>query len=211
MSGAPDRGEADPRVSEALGAYGRGAMKEQAALTVLAGSRLLVPVVATMAEAGPDGAEKETEMALPTLIGNDGRRAMIAFTGVETLARWRRDARPVPVPARRLWEAALAEDCAVVVDVGGPVQVEVSGARLAALAAGRDVPPAHEDPDVRAEVSAVVEAAPGVTGFTLAPGDGSDLVVTLEATGEAGNAAGDISARLRGRLHAVEIYARLKA
>ncbi len=124
-------------MAAALAAYAAGAATEHAVLTAVAASRLLVPVVAVLAEAGADGTEKETEMALPTLIGNDGRKAVIAFTGTETVRRWRADARPVPVPAPRLWPAVAAEQAdAVVIDVAGPVPLVVEGARLRALASG---------------------------------------------------------------------------
>jgi SseB protein N-terminal domain len=206
-----DRGAADSRVAAALAAYLAGQGSEQAALTALASARLLVPVVATLADgSGPADAsqgDKNSEMALPTLIGRDGRAALLAFTGLDALARWRPDARPVPAEADRVWCAAVAEGCAVVIDVAGPVPVAVEGARLAALAAGRPVPPPHEDPDIRAEVEAVVAGEPGLTGFTLAPGsqDGTDLAVTLRlAAGDHGpvltRAANDIAARLAGRL-----------
>ena len=95
-----DRGAADPRVTAALAAYQAGQGSEQAALSALASARLLVPVVATLAEgSGPADAsrgDKNSEMALPTLIGRDGRPALLAFTGLDALARWRPDARPVP-------------------------------------------------------------------------------------------------------------------
>ena len=132
---------------------------------------------------------------------------MLAFTGLDALARWRPDARPVPAEADRVWRAAVADGCAVVIDVAGPVPLAVEGARLAALAAGQPVPPPHEDPDVRAEVEAVVAGEPGIAGFTLAPGrqDGTDLAVTLRlAAGDHGpvltRAANGIAARLAGRL-----------
>ena len=86
-------------------------------------------------------------MALPTLIGNDGRKAVIAFTGTETISRWRADARPVPVPAARLWPAVAAEQAdAVVIDVAGPVPLVIEGARLAALAGGAPPPPRTRTP-----------------------------------------------------------------
>jgi SseB protein N-terminal domain len=206
-----DRGAADPRVAAALAAYLAGQGSEQAALSALASARLLVPVVAALADgSGPAGAsqgDKNSEMALPTLIGRDGRPALLAFTGLDALARWRPDARPVPAEADRVWRAAVAEGCAVVIDVAGPVPLAIEGARLAALAAGRPVPPPHEDPDIRAEVEAVVAGEPGITGFTLAPGrqDGTDLAVTLRlAAGGHGpvltRAANGIAARLAGRL-----------
>jgi hypothetical protein len=206
-----DRGAADPRVTAALAAYLAGQGSEQAALSALASTRLLVPVVATLASdtepADAAQADKNSEMALPTLIGRDGRPALLAFTGLDALARWRPDARPVPAEADRVWRAAVAEGCAVVIDVAGPVPLAVEGARLAALANGRPVPPPHEDPDIRAEVEAAVAGEPGITGFALAPGrqDGTDLAVTLRlAAGDHGpvltRAANAIAARLAGRL-----------
>jgi len=185
-----DHGDADPRVTEALATYQAGKGSEQAALTALAGARLLIPVIAVLADGpadqgdGPAAGDKNSEMVLPTLIGNDGRPAVLAFTGVESLTRWRRNARPVPAEAARIWRAAVTDGCAVVIDVAGPVPLAVEGARLAALAAGQPVPPAHEDPDVRAEVEAAVAAEPLITGFGLAAGTeegagAADLAVCL--------------------------------
>jgi hypothetical protein len=170
-----DRGGADPRVTAALAAYQAGQGSEQAALDALAAARLLVPVIAVLGseQQEPVNAkqgDKDSEMVLPTLIGRDGRPAVLAFTGLDALARWRPDARPVPAEADRVWRAAVADGCAVVIDVAGPVPLAVEGARLAALAAGQPVPPPHEDPDVRAEVQAAVAAEPAIAGFSLAPG-----------------------------------------
>src|SRR5215469_12665567 len=151
FSGRPtgDTGEADPSVTASLGAWHRGAGSERDALLAVAGTRLLVPVVAMLlARDEKTGADKESEMALPTLIGNDGRVAIIAFSGVETLTRWRADARPVATPAARVWQAAVAEGQSVVVDVAGPVPRRVEGARLTALAAGAPPSPSHEKADI---------------------------------------------------------------
>jgi hypothetical protein len=185
-------------VAGALAAYAAGAATEHAVLAAVAASRLLVPVVAVLSEADADGTEKETEMALPTLIGNDGRKAVIAFTGTETVRRWRADARPVPVPAPRLWPAVAAEQAdAVVIDVAGPVPLVVEGARLRALASGAPPPLPHEDPDVRAQVAAVT------ADFTLEPGDeDAEITITLKAAdlATARAAADAIAARLAPRL-----------
>jgi hypothetical protein len=124
--------------------------------------------------------EKITEMALPTLIGHDGRPAVLAFTGLPALLAWQPDARPVPVPAGQVWRAAAGTAEAVVIDVAGPVPLAVDGARLAALAAGRPVPLPEEDPDVLAAVAAAVAGEPAIAGFGLRAGDdGTDLTVEL--------------------------------
>ena len=173
-----DTGAADPAVTAALRAYASGNAGEHEALTALANARLVVPVVAMLTEQNDDGTEKETEMALPTLVGNDGRKEVIAFTGTESLARWDPQARPVPFPASRVWEYAAAEAEAVVIDVAGPAPLTVEGARLTALAAGNKPPLPHEDPDVHAQIAAVT------SNFTLEPGpDGSDFLVTLRSCG----------------------------
>src|SRR5205807_7097566 len=134
-----------------------------------------VPVVAV--------GDENTEMVLPTLIGNDGRPAVLAFTCLDALARWRENARPVPAESGRVWRAAVADGCAVVIDVAGPVPLAVEGARLRALAAGQPVPPAHEDPDVCAEVEAAVAGEPVIAGFSLAPSQQVDLAVRLPPAG----------------------------
>ena len=152
-------------------------------------------------------------MALPTLIGNDGRTAIIAFTGLEPMRCWRPDARPVATPAARVWHAAVVEGQSVVIDVAGPVPFVVEGARLAALAAGEIPPRPHEDPDVRAVIDSVVAATPGVTAYTLAaPTAGGDLAVELRAAeaGPARAAAQAIAMRLAPRFRrGVELSAAL--
>jgi SseB protein N-terminal domain len=188
LAGQPypgDDGSPDPRVSAALDAYAAGRGSEHAALAALAASRLLVPVVAMLTEAeqgGPDvlRGEKSSEMALPTLIGADGRAALPAFTCLDSLGRWRADARPVPVPAPTVWQSGTREASAVIIDVAGPVPFAVDGARLVALAEGRPVPMPHEDPDVVALVHGVLAAEPAIAGFRLLPGrHGTDLTLCL--------------------------------
>jgi hypothetical protein len=204
-----DHGGADPRVAAALAAYLAGQGSEQAALQALSGARLLVPVIAVLAErATPQHGDKNSEMVMPTLIGRDGSPAILAFTGLDALARWRPNARPVPAEADRVWRAAVADGCAVVIDVAGPVPLAVEGARLAALAAGRPVPPPHEDPNVRAAVQAAIAGEPGIAGFTLAPGstDDTDLAISLHLAAQpavrpdANRAAASIAGHLAGRL-----------
>ena len=203
-----DNGAADPRVAQALAAYVAGEGSEQAALTALSAARLLVPVVAVLSDGSASAqGDKNSEMVLPTLIGRDGRPAVLAFTCLDTLARWRSNARPVPAEAGRVWRAAVADGCAVVIDVAGPVPLAVEGARLEALAAGQPVPPPHEDPDVRAEVEAAVAAEPAIAGFSLAASsaDGTDLAIRLSLAVRdwepvVDRIASSIAARLAGRL-----------
>jgi SseB protein N-terminal domain len=180
-----DDGAAEPAVLAALTAYAAGQGSEHAALTALARSRLLVPVVAMpvgeQAEADDQGSQKSTEMALPTMVARDGSRAILAFTCLDALQRWRSDARPVPVPAASAWLAGTQEAGAVVIDVAGPVTFAVDGARLAALAAGRPVPLPHQDPEVLAALQAALEREPLIVAAAVTTPD-----QRVTATGGAG-------------------------
>jgi hypothetical protein len=211
-----DRGDADPAVATALAAYAAGTGGEHAVLVALAGSRLLVPVVAVLADepsgpadeltgpaaagghgnpAGPAagstpeslgprglpiGGEKASEVALPSIIGRDGRPALPAFTCLDAVRRWRPAARPVPVPAIGVWQSAVQESSAVVIDIAGPVPLAVEGARLAAMAAGAQPPAMHEDPDVWQQVAAAAaEVAPGIRVRLSPAPDGLDFTIEL--------------------------------
>ncbi len=215
-----DDGSASPSVSTAMARFAAARGTEHAVLSALAGSRLLVPVVAVLSANGdgteqaatvaaPAGTaqlravgqgEKASEMAMPMLIGLDGRRAIPAFTGLESLKRWQPDARPVPVNAAAVWQTACADDAAVVVDVAGPVPFAVEGARLAALAAGNEPPLPFADPDVRENVSAVLSGQLDVASFELEPG-GEDHDLGVVLTLAAGAADADL-ARLGGEVMA---------
>ncbi|MBO0835953.1 MAG: SseB family protein [Actinobacteria bacterium] len=182
-----DHGEPSPAVASALAAYADGSGTEHAALTALASSRLLVPVLAMPAEetaegagAGAGAAAGGSQMATPSLIGRDGRRAMVAFTCADAVRRWQPAARPVPAAAAAVFGSAVADSCAVVIDVAGPVGLVVDGARLAALAGGGPVPRMYEDPDVwQLVATAAGRAAPGIRVRLSAPPPGAEFSLEL--------------------------------
>jgi len=221
-----DRGEADPAVAAALAAFAAGTGSEHAVLTALADSRLLVPVVAVLADeqglAGEPGragepvprgqGEKSSQMAMPSIVGGDGRRALPAFTSAEAVRRWQAEARPVPLPAVSVWQAASEESCAVIIDIAGPVALAVEGARLAALAAGMQAPALYEDPDAWQQVAAAAaDLAPGIRVKLSAPEAGLDFTLELAPPQGASRAvpaelarriADAVTVRLGGRVRA---------
>ena len=102
----------------------------------------LVPVVATATRLGETVAglasDKEAEMSVVTLQAQDGRRALLAFTGLDALQTWQPDARPVPVTVDRAAHTARTEDLtAILVDLAGPHPLVIEGEVLEELAAGR--------------------------------------------------------------------------
>ena len=119
-------------------------------------------------------------MALVTLTGPDGKRALPVFSSIATLAAWDATARPVPVQAGRAAVSAVAEGCdLMVLDPAGPVTYVVSRPALWALGAGRDWRPAHEDDEVLAAIEGAVATEPDVVTFGAVPGQSAQLQVTL--------------------------------
>lgn len=138
---AGDDGRADPALADALAIFG-GSGRVAEVLAALGSARLLVPVVAVLDDAEMDvrtglRREKSSTMATLTVTGVDGRRALPAFTSTGALARWRPEARPVPVRVRDVAAVARQEGAAaVVLDLAGPVPFVLEGPTLDRLAAG---------------------------------------------------------------------------
>ncbi len=137
-----DDGSADPELAAALTAYDADPDRRySAALAVLQHTRLLVPVVAALGEVEHDAQgralDKSSDMATVLMRGQDGRTALLAFTGTEALQRWNPQARPVPVAVPTAAQAAVQDGAAaLLVDVAGPVLFVVEEDDLRALAAG---------------------------------------------------------------------------
>jgi hypothetical protein len=111
------------------------------AVTALCLDRLLIPVVATATrtEQTPGGpvSDKEAEMAVVLLQAADGRRALLAFSGLDALQAWQSSARPVPVTLDQAAQTARAEGAtAVLIDCAGPASLALEGEVLEQLAAG---------------------------------------------------------------------------
>jgi SseB protein N-terminal domain len=143
-SGFPgDTGEASPNTRRLIAAAATEATPTAylRAIAALCIDRLLVPVVATTIRLGETVAglasDKEAEMSLVILQVRDGRRALLAFTGLDALQSWQPDARPVPVTIDVAAQAAMNEELTVVlIDVAGPQPLVIESDVLAELAAG---------------------------------------------------------------------------
>ncbi|MGA8248365.1 MAG: SseB family protein, partial [Nocardioides sp.] len=84
---AGDDGAPDARLTAALAAYHDEPGRHLEVFWALQHARLLVPVVAVPGEVEPGESglahDKTTDMATALLVGRDGRRALLAFTGLE--------------------------------------------------------------------------------------------------------------------------------
>ena len=139
---AGDDGSVSPQRGEALAAYDADpSTRYDETLSVLQDHRLLVPVVAVLGDTEEDAQglahDKTSDMAAVLMKGRDGRTALLAFTGTESLRRWDPQARPVPVTAIDAARAAVQDGAdALLVDVAGPVLLAVETDDLRELAQG---------------------------------------------------------------------------
>lgn len=147
---AGDDGAVPAEVAAALVAYAADPDgRHRATLAALQEVRVLVPVVALLGEVERDGpgrvhdkssdqtSDKTTDMATVLVTGQDGRTALLAFSGTASMTAWNPQARPVPVTLREAARAALHERAAaLVLDLAGPVLFAIEDADLRALGDG---------------------------------------------------------------------------
>lgn len=183
LSGSPfagDTGEPDLRVREALHRLqecppAQAGAREGELLEALGHARLFACVQAVAAEVDHgDGHTREvtSDMASPVLTAPDGRRATPLFTGTDTLAAWRRDARPVPVGTAEAARAAIEDACDVMLlDLGTQSGYVLRLSHVWALAQERRWLPAHDDPTVQAALQRAIAGRPDIVAASL--GDGA--------------------------------------
>jgi hypothetical protein len=174
-----DDGHVSPQLRRELldlaGGRGSGARVLQA----LAAARLFVPVVAVLESESVNAVgvrqEKQSAMATVLVDSPEHGRALLAFSGVESLALWRQDARPVAMPAPLAARAAIGESAdALLVDVAGPTPFALTGDELLLVAAVARPPEAPvSDPVLLRAVERVVNRVvpDGGTRVELDPGE----------------------------------------
>lgn len=176
-----DDGAADPDVRALLA---DATLPPRVKARALREVRLLAPVVAVLDAASEGGEEKDSHMAVVSVLNTEGEAALLAFSGIDSLAAWDPAARPVPARGRDLADAARAEGArGIVVDLAGPARVVLADDALAALAGDLDL-----------------DRARAVVGAALAPLTSDGWVEVSVADGSAGPAA-DVVVRLATRGH----------
>jgi len=135
-----DRGDADPTVraliAEAAADVPTSYLR---AVAALCGARLLLPIVASGDDSmdGPDP-DRYSELAAVSIEATDGRRALLAFTGMDSLVAWEPRARPVPATLDDIAATVIETgDVALLIDTAGPVPFVIGDDLIAQLAQGR--------------------------------------------------------------------------
>ena len=149
-------------------------------------------------------------MATVSLLSPDGRRGLLAFTSVASMAAWDPAARGIPASAARVAGAALEEGAdAVLLDLGGPVRLALQGEALHAVAEGRPFVPVPEDPAVLAAVAEALAGLAGLAGHEAAPAPpgAGDLLVALVPEPDADSDGVAVAAADRLACHPVLVEA----
>jgi hypothetical protein len=135
---ADDDGSADDYLREVLAQYAQTADAETARelLDLLVVARLLVPVVSVV-DSMEEGVEKDSHMSSVEFQSQDGRKALIAFTGNDAVQMWDEAARPIPRHAYVVAQGAVEQGYdAILLDLSGPTPVAIDGMLLSLLAIG---------------------------------------------------------------------------
>ena len=155
---------------------------EEAWVAAIAKSRLLVPIVAAPTEVDTSGAlavEKSTDMAVVTITAPDGTRGLPVFTSLAALSEWDPSARPSPVRAAFAAQAAISEQCQVLLlDMASEHRVVVRPSMVWAIAQEQQWVPAHRDVLVRSAIDRVIADLPDVADVEL--GDAGEGVLGVQ-------------------------------
>jgi len=216
---ADDDGRAPEGLIEVIRRFRAGECGEAEVIRVIAESRLLVPLVAELGEAGvsADGlrVDKSQELSIVSVAGPDGRTVLPAFSSVTAMSAWNPRARPVPVAGPRVALAAVSEGTELVVlDPTSESEFAVRRPALWSIAQSEVWTPCYLDPAVLQAFTDAAATERAVLAVTLAPGDpsarlaGPELLVRLELEEGLDRTALDaVMARLATRWAASDVIA----
>ena len=188
---ADDDGSASPPLLEALRRFRAREIGEEGVVDAVRDSRLLVPLITELGEAGTSAAgvtiDKSQELSIITVAGPDGRNVLPIFTSAAAMAAWNPAARPVPSDAVRVALAAAQENTdLVVLDPTGPTEFVIRRPALWAVAQSQPWTPSYASRTVADAFARSIGSELSVLSVMLSAGDpggrlaGPELVVRLE-------------------------------
>jgi hypothetical protein len=201
-----DDGTANPNLVSAITKLREGSLSAEEVLPILRETRLLVPLVADLGEAG-EGAhgqtvDKSADLSIVSVSSPDGQTALPVFSSVAAMSVWNPKARPVPIEAPRVALAAASEgNGRIILDPGSPTEYVIRKNAFRAFAEGKAWTHPARNPQVKAAFAAVIDAEPSVENFAIQDGDptarlsGPEVLVYLKL--QAGLAQADLESLLQ--------------
>lgn len=170
-----DDGRPDARLAAALDGWqvSRTPLARAEVLAALSGARVFLALAARATGTHVDEttglvAERGAQMALLSVVGADGARALVAFADGHVVQRWRPEARPVPVPAAQACATALEDRAAALLLDPHGAALAVTSAECQALAAGRVPVPGSSLSTRRTDVGLTEPSSPPDAGLLAA-------------------------------------------
>ena len=214
-----DDGSAPIELISAISSFKQGRLGSEKVIDQIRNSRLLVPLVANLAEAelGAHGhtIDKSAELSIVTVKSPDEQDSLVVFSSVASMARWNPSARPVPSDAVRVALAAASQMATrIVLDPGSESEFVIRRPAIAKIAQSLDWLPPEKDPAVRFAIEESVAGESEIVEFELASGDpsstlkGSELAVSIRIqNGLAPEAVRNLLERVTGRWSLSEVFA----
>jgi SseB protein N-terminal domain len=205
---AGDDGSANPELVAVLASFRAGQVAAHEVHAVLRESRLLVPLIANLGEAG-EGAhgqtvDKSADLSIVSVSSPDGQSALPVFSSVAAMSVWNTAARPVPIETARVALAAASENNGrIILDPGSETEFVIRRTAFRSLADGSEWMHPSLDANLKAAFASVIDTEPAVENFAIQNGDpqarlvGPEVLVYLKLT--PGLAASDLQ-ELLGRL-----------
>lgn len=184
---AGDSGETPTDVAVALATFRQGDSDLASLLDVINTSRALIPLFTNPGEdfdpAHPVMEDKVQELAVVTVAGPNGEKALPAFTSVEAMKSWSADARPIPIDMRRVALAAVSDNADRVVINPGTDHLVLRRPMVWAMAKGERYVPPTESVELFEHLTDVLTAIDPIDHIELyladplSYGDGPELGV----------------------------------
>ncbi len=135
-----DKGESDPVLLALLQSKDHG--YEKLVIDKLKNSRLIGAIVAKK--------EANVEMMQALFSSNDGKVAMPVFTSLNELAKWNKEARPIPLVANDFAQQTLDQNLdALILDIASDHRFVIEGYMLMCLAKNQEWNYPYKDLEVK--------------------------------------------------------------
>lgn len=172
---ADDDGTTPADVASAFAAFASGRADEAMVVDALRESRVLIPLIAELGEAGENDAgvvvDKSADLSIVTVAGPDGRTVLPVFTSTEAMRAWNPTARPVPSVFRNAALAAADERTdLVIVDPGSDNEFGLRRPAVWAVAQGEAWIPAAQNPAVAEALAGGISDEPHVVRLEVSAG-----------------------------------------
>lgn len=182
---ADDDGTANPALIEAIGNLQAGTGSIENVIDAIRDSRLLIPLLANLGEAG-EGAhgqtvDKSADLSIVTVETPDQQNGLPVFSSVTAMATWNKDARPVPHSAVKAALAAAAEgNTRMILDAGSATEFVVRRPAIEAIAKGEAWAHPATDTEVLEAFGGALDSFDEFGGWSLGNGDPLSRLASAE-------------------------------